>query len=77
MDQKYFPNRRSTHNSFSRPFSEGLPDKLNSDPEYADIKEAFIENSLTDWKPTVKMFMYHGKSDVTVPYRIPWIHITN
>ena len=50
-------------------FTEGLEEKLNSDPEYADIKETFIENSLTDWKPTAKMFMYHGELDVTVPYQ--------
>lgn len=50
-------------------FIEGLPEKLNSDPKYTDIKEAFVDNSLTDWKPTAKMFMYHGKSDKDVPYQ--------
>jgi pimeloyl-ACP methyl ester carboxylesterase len=48
---------------------EELYENLNSDPEYAYIKDAFIENSLTDWTPTAKMFMYHGDSDVTVPYQ--------
>ncbi|HMG89868.1 MAG TPA: alpha/beta fold hydrolase [Chryseolinea sp.] len=48
---------------------EGLFEKLNSDPEYSYIKNAFIENSLTDWKPIAKMYMYHGESDVTVPYQ--------
>jgi len=50
-------------------FQEELYDNLNSDPEYAYIKDAFVENSLTDWTPTAKMFMYHGQSDVTVPYQ--------
>ena len=49
--------------------TEELYQGLNSDPEYAYIKDAFIENSLTDWTPTAKMFMYHGQSDVTVPYQ--------
>jgi hypothetical protein len=41
---------------------------LNTDPKYAYLKNAFAENSLTDWTPAVKMFMYHGLSDATVPY---------
>jgi pimeloyl-ACP methyl ester carboxylesterase len=48
---------------------EELYENLNSNPEYSYIKDAFIENSLTDWTPTAKMFMYHGDSDVTVPYQ--------
>jgi pimeloyl-ACP methyl ester carboxylesterase len=48
---------------------EGLDEKLSSDPEYTYIKNAFVENSLTDWKPVAKMYMYHGESDVTVPYQ--------
>ncbi|HEX6891911.1 MAG TPA: hypothetical protein VF141_14490, partial [Chryseolinea sp.] len=48
---------------------EGLNEKLSSDPEYAYIKNAFAENSLTDWTPSAKMYMYHGESDVTVPYQ--------
>lgn len=41
---------------------------LNTDPKYAYLKNAFAENSLTDWTPQIKMFMYHGLSDATVPY---------
>jgi pimeloyl-ACP methyl ester carboxylesterase len=48
---------------------EELFEKLSSDPEYSYIKNAFTENSLTDWKPVAKMYMYHGESDVTVPYQ--------
>ncbi|MEQ8582931.1 MAG: lipase family protein [Marinoscillum sp.] len=38
-------------------------------PAYAFVKEAFLENSLTDWTPSIPMFMYHGDADITVPYQ--------
>ncbi|HEY5825268.1 MAG TPA: alpha/beta hydrolase [Cyclobacteriaceae bacterium] len=41
---------------------------IDTDTKYKYIADAFILNSLTDWKPTKKMFMYHGDADVTVPY---------
>ncbi len=41
---------------------------IDTDPKYKYIKDAFIENSLVDWKPTIKMFMYHGDADITVPF---------
>ncbi|WP_276373287.1 lipase family protein [Chryseolinea sp. H1M3-3] len=42
---------------------------IDTDPQYQYLSDAFTENSLTDWKPEVKMFMYHGLSDATVPYQ--------
>ena len=33
------------------------------------IIDAFKENSLDNWVPKTKMFMYHGTSDITVPYQ--------
>jgi pimeloyl-ACP methyl ester carboxylesterase len=42
---------------------------INTDPAYDYLVDAFNENSLTDWAPTVKMYMYHGTSDATVPYQ--------
>ena len=42
---------------------------IDSDPKYSYLIDAFNENSLTDWKPDVRMFMYHGLSDKTVPYQ--------
>jgi hypothetical protein len=48
------------------------PDILNNidtDQKYAYLRNAFSENSLTDWTPRSKMFMYHGLSDETVPYQ--------
>ncbi|MEJ7645219.1 MAG: lipase family protein [Chryseolinea sp.] len=41
---------------------------ITSNPSYAYIAQAFEENTLTDWTPTRKMYMYHGLSDKTVPY---------
>jgi pimeloyl-ACP methyl ester carboxylesterase len=42
---------------------------IDTDPAYDYLVDAFNENSLTDWTPTVKMYMYHGNSDATVPYQ--------
>jgi pimeloyl-ACP methyl ester carboxylesterase len=42
---------------------------INTDLTYNYLVDAFNENSLTDWAPTVKMYMYHGTSDATVPYQ--------
>ncbi|HEY5692598.1 MAG TPA: hypothetical protein VIS49_14170, partial [Cyclobacteriaceae bacterium] len=42
-----------------------LRDNIDSNPDYAYLKNAFIENGLVDWTPTVKMFMYHGDADIT------------
>lgn len=36
-------------------------------PVYSFLAEAFVENSLTDWKPHAPLFMYHGDADTTVP----------
>ena len=48
---------------------EDIVEKLKSDAEYSYIRDAFTENTLLDWKPIAKMYMYHGESDVTVPYQ--------
>lgn len=42
---------------------------IDTKAEYKDLRDAFIENSLTDWTPTKRMFMYHGDADTTVPYQ--------
>ncbi len=48
---------------------EDVSVKLNTYPSYAYLKEAFEINSLTDWIPAIPMYMYHGESDMTVPYQ--------
>lgn len=42
---------------------------IDTSPTYDYIVNAFNDNSLTDWKPTRPMFMYHGDKDTTVPYQ--------
>jgi pimeloyl-ACP methyl ester carboxylesterase len=42
---------------------------IDSDPKYDYLQNAFLENSLTDWKPQIPIFLYHGLSDTTVPYQ--------
>ncbi len=46
------------------------PDLLQNanDSKYDFIMTAFEENSLTDWVPQTRMFMYHGNADITVPF---------
>ena len=42
---------------------------IDTDEAFEQINEAFMENSLTDWKPTIPVYLYHGTADVTVPYQ--------
>lgn len=49
--------------------SADLLNNINTNAQYKYIVDAFNDNSLVDWKPTVKMFMYHGDADITVPYQ--------
>ena len=44
-------------------------DSLDTSPRFAYFRDALEANSLTDWAPTIKMFMYHGDSDTTVPHQ--------
>jgi pimeloyl-ACP methyl ester carboxylesterase len=41
---------------------------IDTDVKFKYLIDAFNANSLTDWKPTKPMFMYHGDADTTVPY---------
>lgn len=45
-----------------------LRNNFDTNADYAYLKNAFIENGLVDWTPTIKMYMYHGDADVTVPF---------
>ncbi len=42
---------------------------IDTSSKYKYIVDAFNENSLTDWTPKTKMYMYHGDLDITVPYQ--------
>jgi len=41
---------------------------LNTNSKYKYIVDAFADNSLVDWKPTIPIHMFHGDADVTVPF---------
>jgi pimeloyl-ACP methyl ester carboxylesterase len=40
---------------------------FDSDPSLLYIRNLFVENSLTDWTPTIPIYFYHGNLDTTVP----------
>jgi pimeloyl-ACP methyl ester carboxylesterase len=46
-----------------------LLENINANTKYQYIVDAFSENSLVDFAPTIPVFMYHGDADVTVPYQ--------
>ena len=46
---------------------DNLASDLNTNAQYAYIVDALEENSLTDWKPEKKLFLYHGNADITIP----------
>jgi pimeloyl-ACP methyl ester carboxylesterase len=53
----------------TRLVSTDLLAHVDTDTQYQYIVDAFNENSLLDWKPTIKMFLYHGDADTTVPFQ--------
>lgn len=46
-----------------------LIENIDISSEYAEFVDAMNINSLVDWVPEAQMFMYHGTSDITVPYQ--------
>jgi pimeloyl-ACP methyl ester carboxylesterase len=48
---------------------ENILNAIDTDAKYSYLVADFNQNSLTDWTPKIKMFMYHGLSDATVPYQ--------
>ncbi len=55
-------------NTISQLINADLKAGIDTDPKYKYAVDAFQENSLVDWRPAIRMFMYHGDADVTVPY---------
>jgi pimeloyl-ACP methyl ester carboxylesterase len=55
-------------NKISDLITDDLRTTINTNPKYKYIVDAFNLNSLTDWTPTRKVFMYHGDADLTVPF---------
>lgn len=48
--------------------TEDFLTNFDTDAKYSEIKTKFIENSPLNWVPKASMYMYHGTSDITVPY---------
>jgi len=48
--------------------SADILSNIDTNKKYEYIVNAFKENSLVDWKPTIPVHMYHGDADVTVPF---------
>ena len=46
-----------------------LLENIDTDEKYSYIVNAFEENSLDQWAPEKRMFLYHGTADITVPYQ--------
>lgn len=42
---------------------------IDTNSDYAFMVDAFIENGLDDFIPTIPMSLYHGTADITVPYQ--------
>jgi pimeloyl-ACP methyl ester carboxylesterase len=67
MNSQTFINNQLTTNIAELVKADVLVN-INTNPSYAYLVNAFVENSLTDWTPTKKIFFYHGNADTTVPY---------
>ena len=50
-------------------FKEKFINETYSNNEFSIFVDALEENSLDAWTPRNKMIMYHGSSDITVPYQ--------
>ncbi len=48
---------------------EKILSSINTDPAYAYLVNAFRQNSLLEWAPRKKLYLYHGEDDATVPYQ--------
>ena len=56
-------------NSINELLTSNFINNVYTDPDLRVVVDAFEENSLDNWVPKNKMIMYHGTSDITVPYQ--------
>jgi pimeloyl-ACP methyl ester carboxylesterase len=59
----------SLNDTIPKLVNSDLLSSIDTNSKFSYIVNAFNENTLLDWYPTKKMFMYHGDADVTVPYQ--------
>ena len=48
--------------------TEEFKNNVHSSSKYSEVINAFEENSLDNWVPKTKMYLYHGTDDIAVPY---------
>ena len=44
-------------------------ENIDTDSKYNYLNNALEENSVDNWVPNIRMIMYHGTADITVPYQ--------
>ena len=57
------------NDTISSLFNEKFLSETYSNNDFSIFVDALEDNSLDNWTPRNKMFMYHGSSDITVPYQ--------
>ena len=57
------------NDTISSLFNEKFLNETYSNNDFSIFVDALEDNSLDNWTPRNKMFMYHGSSDITVPYQ--------
>ena len=48
--------------------TEEFKNNVHTSSKYSQIIDAFENNSLDNWVPKTKMYLYHGTDDIAVPY---------
>jgi len=48
--------------------TEEFKNNVHTSSKYSEIIDAFENNSLDNWVPKTKMYLYHGTDDIAVPY---------
>jgi pimeloyl-ACP methyl ester carboxylesterase len=57
------------NDTISSLFNEKFLNETYSNNDFSIFVDALEDNSLDNWTPRNKMFMYHGSLDITVPYQ--------
>lgn len=55
-------------NTISDLLTDDARTNFDTGAKYENLRSAFLDNGLVDWTPKVKIFMYHGDADITVPF---------
>ncbi|MEP2026055.1 MAG: alpha/beta hydrolase [Reichenbachiella sp.] len=56
-------------NDVNELLTETFLDEVDTNDKFDELNDAFEENSLDAWVPEIRMIMYHGDADITVPYQ--------